>query len=275
MKNGTNIWNNLLSAAMKLPGSKVDRKAFLIEYLSDYCENDAQMIQIINGSPLDVLSVKQLDKIADQLIKNRRFTVSSLSALAGLPGGFAMVASVPADTAQYLFHCIVISQQLAYLYGFPELKRIKGNNRDMLLQSITVFVGVMFGVSKANEALNTLIRVIADTTAKKILEKPLTQTAWYPIMQAVAKALGYKLSNKGLSNIAKKGIPLLGAAISGGITYYTFNKGADLLRQKLIENIDELRMGIVDEEDYNNESAVKADGERLVEELKDENFEEM
>ena len=112
----------------------------------------------------------------------------------------------------------------------------------------------MFGVSKANEALNTLIRVIADTTAKKILEKSLTQTAWFPIMQAVAKALGYKLSNKGLSNIAKKGIPLLGAAISGGITYFTFSKGANLLRQKLIENIDELRMGIVEEDDYDGDS---------------------
>jgi len=198
--------------------------------------------QIIKGSPATVFTPDQLTKVADNLISSRRMTVTGLSAAAGLPGGFGMLASIPADTAQYLYHSIILSQQLAYLYGFPELTEAKGNDRETLMQSITVFVGVMFGVSKANEFLNAMARQLAEQAARKLLEKPLATTAWYPVVKAIAKTLGIRLTSGKMTEFLKKGIPLVGAAISGGITYYTFKKGADRLKIKLLENVDTLKI---------------------------------
>ena len=44
--------------------------------------------------------------------------VSTLSFVAGLPGGIAMVGTIPADLTQYLGHIFRIVQKLAYLYGW-------------------------------------------------------------------------------------------------------------------------------------------------------------
>ena len=47
--------------------------------------------------------------------------MTALSAIAGIPGGFALLATVPADTAQYLGHMLRVAQKLAYLYRWPDL----------------------------------------------------------------------------------------------------------------------------------------------------------
>ena len=47
--------------------------------------------------------------------------MTALSAIAGIPGGFALLATVPADTAQYLGHMLRVAQKLAYLYSWPDL----------------------------------------------------------------------------------------------------------------------------------------------------------
>lgn len=66
------------------------------------------------------IPVNEIDKIADEVIKFERNCVSGISAALGAPGGVAMVATIPADLAQYYGYMLRAAQKLMYLYGFPE-----------------------------------------------------------------------------------------------------------------------------------------------------------
>ena len=58
-----------------------------------------------------------LDTLADETITYETNKSAALSFAAGLPGGFAMLGTIPADLMQYYAHALRIMQKLAYLYG--------------------------------------------------------------------------------------------------------------------------------------------------------------
>ena len=62
-----------------------------------------------------------VNKIAAHVIRNEAAKVTAISAAAGLPGGFALLGTVPADLAQYYGHVLRIVQKLAYIYSWPNL----------------------------------------------------------------------------------------------------------------------------------------------------------
>ena len=62
-----------------------------------------------------------LDKIASDCISYHTNIASGTSFVAGLPGGLAMIGTIPADVAQFYFHVFVIAQKLSYVYGYPDL----------------------------------------------------------------------------------------------------------------------------------------------------------
>ena len=56
--------------------------------------------------------------------------MSGISLALGAPGGVAMVATLPADIAQYYGYMLRAIQKLLYLYGFPEINVENGVNID-------------------------------------------------------------------------------------------------------------------------------------------------
>ena len=60
MANEIQVWNKVMSAALAMPGVKVDRNQFLKSKLGRYC-TDAQVETALSYSPLKVLS-RQLSK---------------------------------------------------------------------------------------------------------------------------------------------------------------------------------------------------------------------
>lgn len=64
------------------------------------------------------ISVEEIDKIADEVIKFERNCVSGISTALGAPGGWAMAATIPADIVQYYGYTLRAMQKLLYLYGF-------------------------------------------------------------------------------------------------------------------------------------------------------------
>ena len=65
------------------------------------------------------INVKEIDIIADNVIKFERNCVTGISAALGAPGGISMVATLPADIIQYYGYMLRATQKLMYLYGFP------------------------------------------------------------------------------------------------------------------------------------------------------------
>ena len=227
-----NIWQNVLDMAMRLPGVQVDRSEFLRDTLRRFCTKP-QLERALSERPDVVIREDVLAEIAQSVISHHVLRVTTISAAAGLPGGWGAWVALPADLGQYYWHCFVVAQKLAYLYGYPDLRRVDGE----LARNLTIFVGVMMGVAKANEAINALARKVVETTVQKMANDTLQRAAWFQLVQSIAQSIGVKLSKKKVATIASKLIPVAGAAISGGFSFLTFKQGANRLNRQLQQNM--------------------------------------
>lgn len=99
MANEIQVWNKVMSAALNIPGVKVDRYSFLASELSLYCDK-GELEKAINN-PVDVIPEDQINRLANSCINNHLVKVTGLSFVAGIPGGLAMAATIPGDMAQY------------------------------------------------------------------------------------------------------------------------------------------------------------------------------
>lgn len=232
MSEKQNIWKNIMDMAMRLPGVQVDRSQFIRDTLKRFCTKQ-QLELAVSERPDCVISEGVLHEIANSVISHHVLGVTTISAAAGLPGGWGAWVALPADLGQYYWHCFVLAQKLAYLYGYPDLRQTDGE----LARTLTIFVGVMMGVAKANEAINALARKVVEQTVQQMANDTMQRAAWFQVIQSIAQAIGVKLSKKKVATIASKLIPVAGAAISGGFSYMTFKKGANRLNHQLKNNL--------------------------------------
>ena len=248
MSNEVTIWNKVMGAALSMPGVKVDRDDFLKKELKNYCSPEQLNL---SSRPINGVSKEIIDRIANACINSHTTKVTTISAVAGIPGGFAMAGTIPADMAQYYWHVFVLAQKLAYLYGFPDLRDENGNLTDTASDMLTLFVGVMMGASAANQAIKGLAKEFAKQVVKRLPQKALTKTMYYPIIKQIAKWIGVKLTKDTFAKGLGKVIPILGGVISGGLTLATFRPSAKRLQHKLQEE-----MFVINEnyqENHNNE----------------------
>lgn len=250
MSSEVTIWNKVMGAALSMPGVKVDRDDFLKKELKNYCSPE-QLNLAISNRPINGVSKEIIDRIANACINSHTTKVTTISAVAGIPGGFAMAGTIPADMTQYYWHVFVLAQKLAYLYGFPDLRDENGNLTDTASDMLTLFVGVMMGASAANQAIKGLAKEFAKQVVKRLPQKALTKTMYYPIIKQIAKWIGVKLTKDTFAKGVGKVIPILGGVISGGLTLATFRPSAKRLQHKLQEE-----MFVINEnyqENHNNE----------------------
>ncbi|MBR1594173.1 MAG: hypothetical protein IJ659_05315 [Alloprevotella sp.] len=232
MAKDVTLWNRIMKAALAIPGVAVDREAYLLGALRDVAEED-KLSLIVEGSPAAFVEREALDRIASGAITYHTATVTTLSTVTGLPGGPAIVASIPADLAQYYFHVFVLAQKMAYLYGFPDMRDEKGHLTEDATDMLTLFVGIMMGAKLARDAVRDISRDLALQVAKKMPQQALTRTVYYPIVKQVAKRIGVDLSKSSFTKTFGRFIPLLGGIVSGGVTYATFYPGARRLQRAL------------------------------------------
>ncbi len=234
--NGADVWKKVMSTALAVPGVKVDRNKFLRNELANWCDK-GQIEEVVSTYPHHVLSRKIIDRVAKSCIKSHLYKVVATSAVAGLPGGWGLLATVPADVAQYYWHVFVLSQKLAYLYGWPDLCDEDGNLTDTACEMLTVFVGIMMGVAAANTAIREVVKGFAGQVVKRLPRMALTKGAVYPLIKQIAKWVGINLTKPLFAKSLGKVIPVLGAGISGTITYVTFSKESKRLQRNLKENM--------------------------------------
>lgn len=94
---GEQAFQQVLSTAIKLPGVRIDRETFLRRELSKYCPADIVEAALMKNPAQAQIDQKIIDQIANSCISNETTRVTALSTAAGLPGGLAMVGTVPAD----------------------------------------------------------------------------------------------------------------------------------------------------------------------------------
>ena len=173
--------------------------------------------------------------------------------MAGIPGGFAMFGTIPADLAQYFGHVLRVMQKTIYLYGWESLFNDNGELDDETKSILTVLFGVMFGVQTATGLLNKIIPNLSNAVEKKLLATALTKTTIYPIVKKIAKAIGVKMTKEVFAKGVAKTVPLIGAVANGGLTFISFKPMASKFRKyiaDLSQNQDSVDLGRIIIEDY-------------------------
>lgn len=234
MDNDNNVFELALTKAITLPGVKINREKFLQKEFRKICTQE-QLEKIIRYNPSAAgISENVITKIANSCIKYETRKVSAISVATGLPGGAAMIATIPADMAQYVGHMLRIIQKLVFLYGWEDFlvdfNEIDDETKNMLI----LLIGVMFGVSQAGTIIGKVCKGAAGVAAKKIAQKSLTKTIYYPIVKKIATAIGAKMTKEVFAKGVSKIIPVLGGAVSGGVTYVTFKPMSHKLKKYLM-----------------------------------------
>lgn len=223
----------VLMSVMQLPVVNVDRASFLRKELSKYCSEEVVNKAIETNPAFAGVAQETINKLANDVIGLETTKVSTVSLIAGLPGGVAMVATVPADIAQYFGYSLIVLQKLAYLYGFQEIDFKEGNIDDGTMTEVIVLLGVMLGVNAAGNAIDVIAKQAAKAAVKKLPQKALTKGVIYPIVKKIATALGVKMTKEIFAKGVGKIIPFVGGVISGGLTFVTFLPSCKRLQKKL------------------------------------------
>jgi len=225
-------WNKILSIVLRMPGVRVDRIAFLRDELKGHC-NQQKLDMLANVRPYALVTDEVINSIADSCINRHTALATTGSTIAGLPGGLAMAATIPGDITQYFFHVVVLSQKLAYLYGFPDLCNEEGELSEEATDLLTIFMGSMMGVRVADQGISELAKGLATSAVSRLPRVAISKIAIYPIAMQVAKLVGTKLTKDGFAKSVGKFIPIAGGVFSGTLTLLTFRPGARRLKKRL------------------------------------------
>jgi len=224
----------VISTAIKIPGVKVDRKEFLLTQFKN--AESAIRDSIIEFGPVAAgIDRDTLKKMAVKLLNERTIASTGASFLAGLPGGLAMAATIPADMLQFYAVALRTAQEIAYLYGEPDLWKDGGVDDEKVRGQLILYCGAMFGASGAAQAVRVFSAQLAKQTLKKLPQKALTKTVYYPIVKSVCKFLGVHMTKGVFAKGVAKAVPVIGGVISGGITFATMRP----MGMRLIDTLDD------------------------------------
>ena len=210
----------IITAAIQIPGVKVDRKEFLRKQFSEVTPEKMQ--QILEVGPVAAHRTRsELQKKSKKLIADRTSASSVASFAAGMPGGLAMAATIPADVLQFYGVALRLAQEVAYLYGADDLWMNGAVDDERVMNRLVLYCGVMLGASGAAQTVRVMSSALAKQALKKIPQQALTKTFYYPIIKSICKAFGVKMTKEVFAKSVSKALPVIGGFISGGITLAT------------------------------------------------------
>jgi len=229
-------FTSVIEGAAKLPFVRIDRTEFLTKNLSKLCTQLQLQKAITVGTLHADIPIEKLDRLAKDVINAETIKVTAASTVAGIPGGFAIAATIPADLVQFYGHVIRIAQELAYIYGWDDIFTESSDLDAGTESQLVLFIGVMSGVEAAKKAITKLFGETAmKSISKKIAAQALTKTWYYPIVKKIAAMLGQRMTKDIFAKGVGKAVPILGGAVSGGLTLATFKPMTHKLQKHLSE----------------------------------------
>lgn len=245
------VLENAITTAVQIPGVKVDRKKFLAE---TFAGSEFDIQEILDIGPIQAgVSKENLSKLAGKLIVTRTGQSSIASFVAGIPGGLAMAATIPADVLQFFGMALRLAQELSYLYGSDDLWQNGQLDDEKVKNQLLLYCGVMFGVSGAVSGVRVLSTQIAKTTLKKLPQKALTKTFWYPMVKQIGKVIGVKVTKSTVAKGVSQVIPVIGGVISGGMNFASMMPMAN----KLQATLESANFNYTDEDFENDINAIE------------------
>lgn len=258
-----------LKQVLRLRGVRIDREQFLQAELHRRGVGRDDIAVAITKYPAAAnISLATLDEIADALITSETRKSSAISFGAGVPGGIAMLGTVPGDLVQFYIHAFRIMQKLAYLYGWQSFLEETEDIDDETLGIFASFLGVMMGVQGASGSLALFANNMArPAIEKQISKQALTKTVWYGPLKKVLRMVGVNVTKQGFARSVTKVIPVISGVLSGGFTMVTMGSQSRRLMNHLRvippPNVDAetylAQLGALDEHARELERAPKVD----------------
>ena len=247
-----------LAKVVRVPGVCINREEFLRQELRKLHMGDDAIARAIDSNPLLAgVALTQIDKLAEDAISYETNKSAAISFVAGIPGGFAMLGTIPADLMQYYLHALRIMQKLAYLYGWSELIPDDRDTDDDTIGVLAVFFGVMLGVGGAAQSLTAFARVAAKTAYQNhATKRALMRITRYPVVQHSLRLIGINISKNSVAKGISKLVPIIGGFVSSGLTFMALQSQSTLLKEHLREipppgvdadEWDQLRLGATTE----------------------------
>ncbi|EHN58179.1 hypothetical protein [Oenococcus kitaharae] len=237
----------IVSKAIKLPGVKVDRRAFLAKTFHQL--EGAELAQLVDQGPQSLFGAKDLIKVANRVVLNDTEKSTVFSFAAGLPSTpLAMAGTATADILQYFAFAVRMAQEVAYVFGRPSIFNEDGALTEAGEREVMLYLGAMLGVAAANSGLMLVSRGLGATVGKKMLQATLTKTFWYPLMKKIAGAIGIQVTKKSASSLVTKTVPIIGGIASGGLTFLTFRPMGKRLVKVFSETLQADDQQIIDAE---------------------------
>ncbi|MBQ9132190.1 MAG: SHOCT domain-containing protein [Clostridia bacterium] len=208
---------NVVTTAIQIPGVKVSRDDFLREQFKEL--SPAEVEVILQKGPVEAgCSRALLERKAGRIIKERTAISTGASFVAGIPGGLAMAATIPADLLQFYGVALRMAQELVYLYGEMDIWCDGVPDPDRVTNQLILYCGVMLGVSGAAQTVRLMSSALAKQALKKLPQMALTKTFYYPVIKSIVKFFGISLTKSTFAKGVSKVIPVVGGVVSGGIT---------------------------------------------------------
>ena len=226
-----------LAKVVRVPGVRVNREEFLRQELRKLRMGDDAIARAIDSNPLLAgVALTEIDRLAEEAISYEMNKSAAISFVAGIPGGFAMLGTIPADLMQYYVHALRIMQKLAYLYGWGELLPDGRDADDDTLGVLTVFFGVMLGVGGAAQSLTAFARVAAKTAYQNhATKRALMSITWYPVVKHSLRLIGINITKSTAAKGFSKIVPVIGGFVSSGLTFMALQSQSALLKGHLRE----------------------------------------
>ena len=227
---------DFLKKVVRFPGVRINRDEFLRQELTKLRASEEVIERALATSPaLAGVPLLALDTLADETITYETNKSAALSFAAGLPGGFAMLGTIPADLMQYYAHALRIMQKLAYLYGWRDLLADVDED-DEILGVLAVFFGVMLGVGGAAQSLTAFARIAAKTAYQKhVTKRALMSITWYPVVKYSLRVIGINITKSSFTKGASKIVPVIGGFVSSGLTFMVLQTQSARLKGHLRE----------------------------------------
>lgn len=236
------VLTQALELALKIPGVRVDRVAFLREAFPSMTAR-----QIDEGVPADCFDIDILDKAARDVVSKGTLETTLASIALAAPsvvpaaGTAAKLALIAPDLAQNLGVCINLAQKISYIYGVREFDVKSEEQVDKLM--LLAALATMFGGAAAAPVLRNLGLLYGkklSTAVSKTAVTKLMPTAWRWLITPLAKAIAPKAAPKATVVQAAKFIPFgIGVGIAGVVTWFTTSQAGKRL-------IEEMRKPLVD-----------------------------
>ena len=250
---GTFDFKDILCMALEIPGVKINRADFLQKSFAKVCKQET-IDDAIAGTPAKAgIKLDTVNIIADEVIEYERNRVTAASAgLGAIPGGAGVaVTTSVADITQYYGFMIRVAQKLMYLYGFPQVDFQKDDQPvdDGTMNILMLCLGAMNGIKEAVAAIKGLAKGLANGVSKTLLKTALTKGTVYPIIKKVWNFMGGHMTKDLLAGGVSKSILIIGGVLSGGITFFSFQKCCDNLKNTVNDTMLSNPDGHIDDTD--------------------------